>query len=151
MNDLHPVICIDHGDARIGIAATDAAGILAHPVETVPMNGPDPIGRIVELVTERQAKQLVIGLPLLLNGNEGPAAIKVRKFANLLKARLPELPLHFCDETFTTVAAYDKLHEAGFSKKRKAKQQRAIIDQAAAVEILNNWLEQNTPPLHEQP
>ena len=140
---MHPILAIDHGDARIGIAATDPAGILAHPVETIQMRLGDPIERIAQIVEERQVKQLVLGLPLHLNGNEGPAAIKVRKFGKLLRARLPDLPLHFCDETFTTVDAYEKLHEAGFSKKSKAKEQRAIIDQAAAVEILNNWLERN--------
>lgn len=140
---MHPILAIDHGDARIGIAATDPVGILAHPVETIQMREGDPIERIAEIVEERHVKQLVLGLPLHLNGHEGPAAIKVRKFGKLLHARLPDLPLHFCDETFTTVDAYEKLHEAGFSKKRKAKQQRAIIDQAAAVEILNNWLERN--------
>lgn len=143
MNADHPILAIDHGDARIGIAATDAAGILAHPVETIQMKTVDPIERIAEIVAERQVKQLVLGLPIRLDGNEGPAAIKVRKFGKKIRARLPNLPMHFCDESFTTVAAYDKLHEAGFSKKRKAKQQRAIIDQAAAVEILNNWLNQH--------
>ena len=140
---MHPILAIDHGDARIGIAATDAAGILAHPVETIRMDSGDPIERIAEIVAERQVKQLVLGLPIRLDGNEGPAAIKVRKFGKKIRARLPDLPMHFCDESFTTVAAYDKLYEAGFSKKRKAKQQRAIIDQAAAVEILNNWLNQH--------
>lgn len=140
---MHPILAIDHGDSRIGIAATDAAGILAHPVETIQTKVGDPIERIAKLVKERQVKQLVLGLPAHLNGNEGPAAIKVRKFGKLLRARLPDLPLHFCDEAFTTVDAYEKLHAAGYSKKRKAKQQRAIIDQAAAVEILNNWLERN--------
>lgn len=137
----HPILAIDHGAARIGIAATDAAGILAHPVETIQVNSTDPIERIADIVAERQVKQLVLGLPLNLNGNEGPAAIKIRKFGKLIRARLPELPLHFCDEAFTTVAANEKLHEAGMHRKSKAKRQRAIIDQAAAVEILNNWLE----------
>lgn len=143
MNAEHPILAIDHGDARIGIAATDPVGIMAHPVETIHISAGDPIERIALIVSERQIKQLVLGLPLHINGNEGPAAIKVRKFGKHLRQRLPNLPLHFCDETFTTVSAYEKLHEAGFSKKRKAKQQRAIIDQAAAVEILNNWLERN--------
>ena len=143
MPNQHPILAIDHGAARIGIAATDAAGILAHPVETIQVSTTDPIGRIEEIVTERQIKQIVVGLPISLNGNEGPAAIKVRKFANLLRARLPELPFYFCDEAFTTVSANEKLHEAGMHRKSKAKRQRAIIDQAAAIEILNNWLELN--------
>ena len=143
MNDEHPILAIDHGDARIGIAATDAAGILAHPVETIRMDSGDPIERIVVILADRQVTQLVLGLPIRLDGNEGPAAIKVRKFGKKIRARLPDLPMHFCDESFTTVAANEKLHEAGMHKKSKAKRQRAIIDQAAAVEILNNWLELN--------
>ena len=139
LND-HPILAIDHGDARIGIAATDPVGIMAHPVETIQCSTTDPIERIAEIVAERQVKQLVLGLPLSLNGSEGPAAKKVRVFGKKVHARLPDLPLHYCDETFTTVAANEKLHEAGLHRKSKAKRQRAIIDQAAAVEILNNWL-----------
>ncbi|MBT8036576.1 MAG: Holliday junction resolvase RuvX [Verrucomicrobiae bacterium] len=137
MTTEHPVLAIDHGDARIGIAATDPIGIMAHPVETIHVKTTDPIERIAELVQQRQVKQLVLGLPLRLDGSEGAAAIKIRRFGKQLKERLPDLPLHLCDETLTTVAAADKLHQAG----KNAKRQKSIIDQAAAVEILNNWLE----------
>lgn len=134
--DDHPALGIDYGDARFGIAATDPFGILAHPVETVDVRKEDPLERIAALVAERGIKQLVLGLPLNLDGEEGPAAEKVRKFAEKLTARLPELPLVFIDETMTTVDAAEKLREVG----RKAKKQKAIIDQAAAVEILRRWM-----------
>jgi putative Holliday junction resolvase len=137
MSDEHPVLAIDHGDARIGIAATDAAGIMAHPVETIHVKESDPIERIRELVEQRQVKQLVLGLPVRMDGSEGDAAKKVRAFGELLQQALPGLPLHLCDETLTTVAAADQLHQAG----KNAKSQKQIIDQAAAVEILNSWLE----------
>lgn len=132
----HPILALDHGDARIGVAATDAAGIMAHPVETIHVKTTDAVERVAELVAQRQVRQIVLGLPLNMNGTEGPAAIKVRKFGKLIRARLPELPLHFCDETMTTMAAAEKLHQAG----RNAKKQKDVIDQAAAVEILNTWL-----------
>lgn len=132
----HPILALDHGDARIGVAATDPVGIMAHPVETIQVKTTDVIERVAELVAQRQIKQIVLGLPLNMNGTAGPAAIKVRKFGNLLKKRLPETPLHYCDETMTTMAAAEKLHQAG----RNAKKQKSVIDQAAAVEILNNWL-----------
>ncbi len=141
MSSTHPLLGIDHGAARIGIAATDAAGILAYPVETIQCSTTDPIERIAEIVVEKNIRQMVLGLPISLNGTEGEAAKKIRAFGELLHKRLPEIPLHYCDETFTTVAAYEKLHQVGMSKKKKAKRQRAIIDQAAAVEILNNWLD----------
>lgn len=135
----HPALGIDHGDARIGVAATDDFGILAHPVETIDRAKTDPVGRIEELVSQRKIRTLVVGLPLRMDGSEGDSAAKVRGFAALLAARLPGLPLVFVDESLTTSAAAAKLREAG----RKAKQQKSIIDQAAAVEILNTWMEES--------
>lgn len=132
----HPALGIDHGDARIGIAATDDFGILAHPVETIDRAKTDPIERILQLVMLRRIKTLVIGLPLRMDGGEGASSIKVRKFAKQLRERLPELPVVFVDETLTTSTASDKLRQAG----KKAKNQKGIIDQAAAVEILNLWM-----------
>ena len=137
MSQPHPALAIDLGDARIGIAATDDMGIMAHPVETIQREQVDPLDRIVQLVEERRVRTLVLGLPLHSDGSEGDAAAKARKFGEQLSARLPGLPLHFVDESFTTLSASGKLREAG----RKAKQQKGVIDQAAAVEILNSWLE----------
>lgn len=118
------------------MAATDPLGILAHPVETIDRAKTEPVERIAALVQQRGIRTLVVGLPVRLDGTEGSAAEKVRAFAATLQARLPELPLVFIDEALTTVAASAKLREAG----RKAKQQKGIIDQAAAVEILNAWM-----------
>lgn len=132
----HPALGIDHGDARIGVAATDDFGILAHPVETIDRAKTDPIERIVQLVALRRIKTLVVGLPLRMDGGEGASSIKVRKFTKQLRERLPELPVVFVDETLTTSTASDKLRQAG----KKAKNQKGIIDQAAAVEILNLWM-----------
>ena len=134
---MHPALGIDHGDIRIGIAATDACGILAHPVETIDQTVREPIARIAELVAQRQIRTLVLGLPFRMDGSEGTAAAKVRAFAAQLQQRLPDLPLVFVDETLTTTAAAAKLREAG----RKARHHKPIIDQAAAVEILNLWLD----------
>ncbi|MFK7909135.1 MAG: Holliday junction resolvase RuvX [Akkermansiaceae bacterium] len=136
MTTAHPVLAIDHGDARIGIAATDAAGIMAHPLETIQVREVDAVERIAELVSERQVQQIVLGLPLRMDGSEGTAAAKCRAFGGKIRARLPDTPLHFCDETMTTIAAAEKLHQAG----KNAKRQKSIIDQAAAVEILNTWM-----------
>lgn len=133
---MHPALGIDHGDARIGVAATDPLGILAHPVETIDIRKTNPIERLAALVDERRIQTLVLGLPLRLDGSEGPSSKKVRAFADQLRQRLPELPLHLIDESLTTVSAAAKLHQAG----RNAKKQKAVIDQAAAVEILNLWL-----------
>ena len=132
----HPALGIDFGQTRIGVSATDEFGIMAHPVETV--SGTDPIKRISEIAQLRKVKTLVVGLPFRLDGSEGDSAQKVRAFAKKLAAALPALPLVFVDESFTTLDAAEKLREAG----RKAKNQKGFIDQAAAVEILNRWMEE---------
>lgn len=135
-NSPHPALGIDYGDARIGIAATDDFGILAHPVETIDRGKVDPLERIAQLAALRKIHTLVLGLPLRMDGSEGDSAAKVRTFAGLLREQIPDIPLVFVDESLTTSSASAKLREAG----RKARQQKAVIDQAAAVEILNTWM-----------
>jgi putative Holliday junction resolvase len=132
----HPALGIDHGDARIGIAATDPLGILAHPVETIDVRRTDPLERIAALTAQRNIRTLVLGLPIRIDGTEGSAAAKVRVFGGKLAARVPGVPLVYVDEAYTTMDAAEKLREAG----RKAKQQKAVIDQAAAVGILEAWM-----------
>ena len=134
---MHPALGIDFGQARIGIAATDACGILAHPVESIHLDRTEPLERIAQLAAERGVRTLVLGLPLRLDGTEGTACEKVRAFGEKLHARLPELPLVYVDEFLTTTMAQEKLHAAG----KKARDFRPIIDQAAAVEILNAWMQ----------
>ena len=121
---MHPALGIDFGQARIGIAATDACGILAHPVESIHLNRTEPLERIARLVAERGIRTLVLGLPLRLDGTEGTACEKVRAFGEKLHARLPELPLLYVDEFLTTSVAQDKLHAAG----KKARDFKPIID-----------------------
>lgn len=132
----HPILSIDHGDARIGLAATDEFAIGAHPVETVDCRKGDPLDRILEVIAERKIQSVILGLPLRMDGSEGRSSKKVRAFGKTLKAKLGPIPLTYVDERFTTVTASDKLREAG----KKAKHQKDIIDQAAAVEILKDHL-----------
>ncbi len=87
----------------------------------------------------RKIQTLVVGLPIRMDGSEGSSAAKVRAFGDLIRARIPTIPLVFVDETLTTSTAAAKLREAG----RNAKRQKSVIDQAAAVEILNVWMCEN--------
>ncbi len=135
-DDQHPILAIDHGEARIGLAATDDFGIAAHPVETIHRDTTDAVGRLAEIIAQRRIKTLLLGLPLKTDGREGEAAQKIRHFGDELRETFPHLPLFFHDESFTTIHAAEKLRAAG----KKAKQQRDIIDQAAALEILQNYL-----------
>ena len=130
---------IDHGTVRIGVAVSDDIGLLAHPLETVPGTDPDRAAeRIAEIARNRRTEHLVVGLPLRLDGEEGSAVERVRAFVRRLRPHLPEgVAIHEVDETLSTVSALEKLRAAG----RRAKQSKSIVDQAAAVEILQTWLD----------
>jgi len=127
---------IDPGDARIGVASSDPSGFLATPVETV-RRGSGDLRRIAAIVTETGAIEVVVGLPRSLSGREGPSAAKVREFAARLARRVHPLPVRLCDERLTTVSAEAMLREQG----RRGAKRRAVVDQAAAVLILQTALD----------
>ncbi len=134
------ILALDYGDARIGVARSDDLGMLAHPVMTVPAQPwPAAAGKIAALVTEHRATLLLVGLPVREDGTEGTAAEKVRKFCGLLTPLLPvNFLIKFHDEYRSTETAKQQLRAAG----RKEKNQRSIIDQVAAVVILQEYLDQ---------
>ncbi len=133
----HPILAIDHGAARIGLAITDPIGILASPLETV-SNDEQTFNRINELIAQHRVQGIVLGLPLRMDGSEGKATLKIRHFANKLrKSMARQIDIEFVDERMTTIAATEKLQQAG----KKTKQHKDIIDQAAAVEILNIYMQ----------
>lgn len=129
-------IGIDPGDARIGVAASDPSGFLASPVETV-RTGRGDVRRLAQLVAEREAVEVIVGLPRSLSGSEGPAAAKARDFAARLARRVAPTPVRLCDERLTTVSAESMLREQG----RHGAKRRAVVDMAAAVLILQTALD----------
>ncbi|CAL9364425.1 Putative pre-16S rRNA nuclease [Streptomyces sp. enrichment culture] len=131
-------LAVDVGDARIGVASCDPDGVLATPVETVPGRDlPAAHRRLRQLVEEYEPIEVVVGLPRSLSGREGPAATKVRTFAQELARGIAPVPVRLVDERMTTVSATHGLRASGV----KAKKGRSVIDQAAAVIILQNALE----------
>lgn len=127
---------VDVGDARIGVASCDPSGMIATPVETVKA-GPGAIGRLAELVTEYEVIECVLGLPVGLSGREGPAAKKVREFARELKRKISPISVRLVDERMSTITAQGQLHASG----RNTKNSRSVIDQAAAVVILQSAID----------
>jgi len=127
---------IDPGDARIGVARSDPSGFLATPVETV-RRGKGDLARLARLAREAEAVEVVVGLPRSLSGGEGPAALKVRGFAERLAARVAPVPVRLVDERLTTLSAEAMLRDRG----KKGQQRRAVVDQAAAVLILQHALD----------
>jgi len=127
---------VDPGDARIGVARSDPTGFLATPLETV-RRGKGDLARLARLVVEEEAVEVVVGLPRSLSGGEGPAAGKVREFAARLAERIAPVTVRLQDERLTTVSAEAMLRDRG----KKGAERRAVVDQAAAVLILQHALD----------
>ena len=130
---------VDVGSVRIGVAVSDPDGILATPVETVRRDRTDRhLRRLMQLVTELEAVEVVVGLPRTLADRTGPSAEDAIGLADELARSVAPVPVRLADERLTTVTAQRSLREAGV----RARGQRAMIDQAAAVGILQSWLDQ---------
>ena len=130
---------VDVGSARVGVAASDASGVLAHPVRTLPRDvaSDSDVEAIVALTLELEAIEVVVGLPRLLSGDEGEAARIARDYAGRLAARLGTVGVRMVDERLTTVDAHRRLRDSGVP----GRGQRKVVDQAAAVLILQSALD----------
>jgi putative holliday junction resolvase len=154
---------IDVGTVRIGVAICDPDGILATPLVTLardlppatgtsakparpatesndigsPPGVPRDVREIAALVAEHSCVEVVVGLPVNLAGVEGPAAKKIRDYAAILANSIAPVPIVMADERMSTVTAARRLSDRGV----KGKRQRAVVDQAAAVEILQHYLD----------
>ncbi len=129
---------VDVGRARIGLAVSDPHGMLATPVCTVPRTASDlGLGKIADVVREYEAVEVIVGLPVTLQGEERQAAIEVRRYVRHLARKVYPVPVRLVDERMSTVVATRRLSERGVRGKRR----RSVVDQAAAVEILQGWLD----------
>ncbi|MCL1800632.1 MAG: Holliday junction resolvase RuvX [Promicromonosporaceae bacterium] len=129
---------VDVGKVRIGIAASDPDGLLAMPVATVERSAGTDAAEIARIAEERGVVVGYLGLPKQLSGADGAATVDARQFARELAEALPDVPLRFIDERLTTVTASANLLAAG----RNTRKQRSVIDQQAAVIILQSALDQ---------
>ena len=127
---------VDVGAVRVGVAVCDPEGLLATPVETVAAGDGD-IARLAELAAEYEVVEAIVGLPRSLSGAEGKAAAKARAFADRLVGKISPIPVRLVDERLTTVTATRGLRESGV----RGRKSRAVVDQAAAVVILQNALD----------
>lgn len=143
-------IGIDVGTVRIGVAASDPDAILATPVETVPTvkggkRGPaTDLMRVAEIVREYEAVEVIVGLPRTLRGGGGTSARMAMRFAGRLRNLIPGVPIRLSDERLTTVSAARALRDSGV----RSRGRRQVIDQAAAVSILQGWLDERSVVLN---
>lgn len=123
-------LACDVGSARIGMARSDPQGTLAVPLDAV-RAGANALDSILRIIAEYEPLEVIVGLPLSLDGTEGPAAGRVREWVAALSART-EVPIRLVDERLTTVEAQRGLHAAG----RTTRTSRSVIDSASAVILL---------------
>lgn len=135
---------VDVGAARVGVAVSDPEGRVAVPLTTLRRDRwpdddavPGDMATLAALVTEHDAVEVVVGLPVTLAGAEGPAAAHTRAYAQRLDPVVAPVPVTLTDERMSTLAATRRLSERGVRGRRR----REVVDQAAAVEILQGWLD----------
>ena len=132
------IMGIDYGDSRIGIAISDPFGWTAQGIETIDCRRSlkDAIARIVELVKKSSVEEIVVGFPKNMNGTIGPRAEKTIEFIDELNQIL-QIKIEKWDERLTSVAANRAMHEMGVKTSKK----KGIVDQIAAVYILQSYLD----------
>ena len=142
---------VDVGTVRVGVAISDPNGILATPLVTLRRDlttdgksspeaeppYPQDIVALMRLVQLHEIVEVVVGLPVTLAGTESHAAVHVRAYVELLAQALAPVPVRLTDERMSTAVAARRLSERGVRGGRR----RAVVDQAAAVEILQGWLD----------
>jgi putative Holliday junction resolvase len=137
---MNPILALDLGRARIGVAISDELQLLAHPLETIPADN-QATPRLAQIIRERKIDHVVVGIPRQMNGQVGAAATEALRFVEKLRAVLP-CPVATWDERLTTVAAHRALRDAG----KKTRDTRAYVDQVAAQMILQGYLDRRQAP-----
>lgn len=131
------ILCVDYGRSRVGLAVSDPLGATAQPLEVVdrPKKG-SLLDAVLEVATRVGAEEIVVGLPLRMDGGEGPSAQAARQFAEAMSERT-DVPIVLWDERLSTVEASRRMRSAGV----KARDQRGTVDKVAAAVVLRSYLE----------
>ncbi|MEE8409177.1 MAG: Holliday junction resolvase RuvX [Myxococcota bacterium] len=127
---------LDVGTVRVGVALSDPLGLIAQPFEVIHRRKSDPFDRVVALVDQHEVQRVVIGNPLQLDGEVGPAAIAIAEFAGKLRERL-SVPVELWDERLSTAQAEREMIAAGMRREKR----RQRIDKVAAALILQSYLD----------
>jgi putative Holliday junction resolvase len=141
------IMALDVGSRTIGLAVTDPLGYTAQGLETIRRrNKRTDLAALEEVIRRLEVTQLVVGLPLRMSGAEGIQSGRMREFVTMLEQHF-DLPIHLWDERLTSVEANRVLRETEMSIKKRA----AVVDQLAAVLILQNWMEARQHPPSDSP
>ena len=131
------IMAVDYGDVRTGLAVCDRTEFLASPIGTIEERRAQVLAmKIAHMAKQYEVGEIVVGLPVNMNGSFGPRAEKCRNFADILN-ELTEVPVNMWDERSTTVTAHQILNQTNV----RGKNRKAVVDTVAAVVILEGYLE----------
>lgn len=130
------ILAVDYGDARTGLAVSDNSELLASPVGTITEYNAERLAqKVAGSAKEQNAGEIIVGLPINMNGTKGERAEKCEAFAELLRG-LVDIPVKMWDERSTTVTAHQYLNETNV----RGKKRKAVVDTVAATIILESYL-----------
>lgn len=134
------ILGIDYGDVRVGLAVSDPTGLIAGGIGTVKISGMNnAVSQVLDVIKEKSIEKIVLGLPLNMDGSEGPSASKIKAFASKITEQLPDMDIEFIDERRSSMLAASYMTETGtFGKKRKES-----VDTLSAQIILQTFLDRN--------
>ena len=131
------ILAIDYGRKRTGIAVTDPMQIIANGLTTVPTH--KLVDFLLDYVGREKVERIVVGHPKQMNNEDSESMRYIVPFLNRLKKVLPEIPVELVDERFTSVLAHQAMIDGGL--KKKARQNKALVDEISATIILQSYLE----------
>jgi len=131
------ILAIDYGKKRTGIAVTDTMQIIASGLTTVPTH--ELLAFLLNYIKEESVERIIVGMPKQMNNEESENAKRIKPFVHVLKKQLPDIPVEFVDERFTSVLAHRTMLEAGL--KKKDRQNKALVDEVSATIILQSYME----------
>lgn len=130
------ILSIDYGKKRTGIAVTDPLQIIANGLATVSTS--ELFDYLKDYLSHEQVERIIIGRPLQTNGQPSENLQRVEQFVNRWKKEMPDVPVEFVDERFTSVLAHQAMIDGGLRK--KARQDKALVDKISATIILEDYL-----------
>ena len=136
------ILAIDYGKKRTGLAVTDPLQLIANGLTTVATTDLERF--VVDYVEREEVERIIVGLPRQMNGEDSENMCRITPFVNRLRKVLPTTPVEMFDERFTSVLAHRAMLESGIS--RKARQNKALVDEISATIILQGWMESRKQP-----
>lgn len=137
MADMGRLLAIDYGKKRTGIAVTDTLQLIANGLTTVPTH--ELLAFILDYVSKEPVERILVGLPKQMNNEASENMKRIESFVRSLQKKLPDVPVEYVDERFTSVLAHRAMLDAGL--KKKDRQNKALVDEISATIILQSYME----------